>query len=246
VFFFSEEHDHNGPIILPNLYPVIPLRQLAHAVYAGRNIELSQRGDSFHIVVDRFPIRSTEMARIEEVAVIRTCEPLAVKRQPRLLLEGLGLGIAVAKAEQVMAPRAKITVAEAVSEIVSWHGTFLPLLPSSTQPDHFRVSRESLATTLAANPETYDAIVLELDYAIDPFLISSRRVDDYLPAIAQLLMSLRPRGKVAIHSTKEAPPLSKALEISGFEVEHRLEAPHKRSKARHHLTIGSLPMPGNG
>ena len=222
---------------------MIPIKQLAQAVHSGRSIELSQRGDSFYLVVDRFPVRSTEMARIEEVAVILTCEPLAVKRQPRLLLEGLGLGLALAKAEQVMAPRAKIVVAEAVSKIISWHGTFLPALPRSTQPDHFKVRQQSLSATLAANPETYDAIIVELDYAIDPFLTSSKRVDDYLPAVSQLQMGLRERGKVAIRSERKDPALIKALEMTNFEVEHRMEAPHKRSKARHHLTIASLPVP---
>ena len=220
-----------------------PFQRLAQALHSGRCIELSQRGDSLYLIVDRFPIRSTETARIEEVAVILTCEPLAVKRQPRLLLEGLGLGSAVAKAEQVMAPRARITVAEPVAEIVSWHGTLLPPLPKSAQPEHFKVCQQSLAETLEANPDTYDSIVIELDYAIDPFLTSSKRVDDYLQGVSQLKTSLRARGKVAIHSERMDVHLSKALEISGFAVEHRLEAPHKRSKARHHLTIGSLPIP---
>lgn len=223
---------------------MIPLQRLAHVLHSGKTVELWQRGDSLYLVVDRFPIRSTETARIEEVAVILTCEPLAVKRQPRLLLEGLGLGNSVAKAHQVMAPRAKITVAEPVADIVRWHETFLPALPKSAQPEHFKVCQQSLAATLEANPDTYDAIVVELDYAVDPFLVSSKRVDDYLPTVSQLQMSLRARGKVAIHSPRKDPALSKALEISGFDVEHRLEAPHKRSKARHHLTIGALPMTG--
>lgn len=192
-------------------------------------------------MVDRFPIRTTETQRIEEVAVIRVCEPLAVKRQPRLLLEGLGLGAAVSKAEQVLAPRAKITVSEPLTEAIAWHGKFLKPLPKSEQPDHFRVRNESLAITLAKNPANFDAIVIELDYAIDPFLTSAKRKEHYFPALSQAKEALRPLGKLAIHCENQAPILEKALEDSGFEVEHLLEAPHKRSKAKHPIMIATLP-----
>lgn len=222
--------------------PVIPLETHAKAkTPGGVSIELSQRGDEWFLTADRILVRATASTRIQEIAVIEVCQPLAAKRQPRVLIEGLGLGAAARKALQVLPPRGYVTVAEAAPAIIEWQRRFLRPLPVSN-PEHFRVLPKSLRLCLETHPNYFDAVVLELDYAVDPFLESASRPAQYRPAVELLKQALRPRGRLAIHGQEKDASLIKALENHGFIVDHRLEAPHKKSKARrHHLTFAQIP-----
>ncbi|MFT4641893.1 MAG: spermidine synthase [Verrucomicrobiales bacterium] len=229
-------------IIITNLYPLIPLQSLAQAITTfGRCVELSQRGEIQYLNVDRYPVRSSETSRIQEIGVIQICEPLGMKRQPRLLLEGIGLGAATRMALQILLPRGRVMVAESVPEIIEWQRTYLEPLPKVNPPEHLRILPMSLSQCLQAHPESFDGIALELDYAIDPFLESSAKIADYFYPLTLLKQALREKGQVAIHSEAKDVPLIKALEEEGFVVEHRIEAPHKRSKScRHHITFAQL------
>lgn len=226
---------------------VIPLKIHAQGKTPhGLSLELAQRGDAWYLSADRIPVRETGMARVEEVAVIAVCQPLAVKRQPRVLLEGFGLGTAARKAIQVLPPRGFVTVAEGCEDMVVWQRRHLPPV-EAPKPDHFRVLRQSLRECVRTNPASFDGIVLELDYVIDPFLETGSRPAHYVEGLQMLRGALRERGSLAIHSREKDIQLMKALEAEGFVVEHRLEAPHKRSKARrHHLVLASLPAPEEG
>ena len=207
----------------------------------GRCVDLSQRGELQFLNVDRFPIRSSDTARVQEITVVQICESLAVKRQPRILLEGIGLGTAMGKAVQMLEPRGRVVVAEAIPTIIEWQRTLMKPVPIPKEPEVLRILQQPLAQSLQESPETFDGIILELDYAIDPFLESSAKPSHYLMPLALLKQALRERGQLAIHSEAKDVSLIKALEHAGFVVEHRMEAPHKRSKARkHHITFARL------
>ncbi len=207
----------------------------------GRTVELAQRGEAWYLSVDRVLFRSTETARLHEIAAIEACEPLAAKRQPRVLVEGLGLGVAARKALQVLPPRGWVTVAEVLPAMIEWQRKFFePLV--APQPDHFRIRRRSLRECLEEQPAHFDAILLELDYPLDPFLESGTRPGHYRAPLGLLKRALRPRGQLVIHSMTKDPVLLKALQTERFRVDHRFEAPHKRSKARKpSLTFARLP-----
>ena len=221
---------------------MIPLQSLAKTTNPGGDpVELAQRGQDWFLSVNRVPIRTTEAARVEEIAVIEACEPLAGKRQPRVLIEGLGLGVAARKALQVLPPRGRVTVAEVLPAVVEWQRRFLePIV--APQPDHFRIRSRSLLESLEEQPAHYDAVLLELDYALDPFLKSGTRPAHYRAPLGILKTALRPLGRLVIHSVTKDPALMKALQLERFHVDHRLEGPHKRSKGRKQsLTIATLP-----
>ncbi len=222
---------------------MIPLQTLATEKLPGRggSLELSRRGDSWFLSFDRVLFRSTETRRIEEVAVIGVCEPLAVKRQPRLLLEGLGLGQAARKALQVLPPRGHVTVAEPIGALADWQGKFLPPI-SPKKPDHFQIVPQSLQDCLEERPGSFDAVILEVDYLLEAFLESASRPKAYRASLQGLKRALRPRGRLAIHTPDRDGALMRALQGEGFLVEHRMESPHKRSKARrHHMLLATLP-----
>lgn len=222
---------------------MVPLTIHAHEeVDGGISVELAQRGDTWYLNADRVLVRSSDVTRIDEVAVVEACQPLAAKRQPRVLIEGLGLGAAARKALKVLPPRGRLVVAEAVPAIMAWNRQFLEPIPRPKFPEHFRVVPESLRACLEKHPAYFDAILLELDYALDPLLESGQRPSVYRAPIVQLKQALRPRGQLVIRSLDADPAMAKALRLEGFTVEGRAEAPHKRSRARrHYLTCAQLP-----
>ncbi len=206
----------------------------------GFSIELTRQGDIDRLMVDRLVVRCSTAARVLEAAAIQVTEPLVGKRQPRVLLEGLGLGYAVRKVLQVLPPRARVTVAEPVRELISWQSAYLDPLPEPAKPDHLCVRAQSFRDSLEAHPETFDSMILERDYPVDPFLVEASKPAAYRDAIALLKSALRPRGRLAIHLDGKDVALVKALTSAGFQVDHHTATPHKRSKTRQHFLVATM------
>ena len=89
----------------------------------GRELVLSQRGDVFHIHVDRYELMASRAHGSEEELALLALGALGPRAAPRVLVGGLGMGFTVRAALDALAdrPAAAIEVAEVFPAVVAWN-----------------------------------------------------------------------------------------------------------------------------
>ena len=89
-------------------------------VPGGEELRLFRRGADHMIVLDRNELMNSRMSGSEEALATMTCARLADRLAPRLLIGGYGMGFTLRAALAVLGPKARVTVAELVPEIIEW------------------------------------------------------------------------------------------------------------------------------
>src|SRR3712207_1540254 len=89
-------------------------------VPGGAPLRLYRRGADFMIVLDRNELMSTRMHGSEVALGAMTCERLAGRPTPRVLIGGYGMGFTLRAVLGKLGPDARVTVAELVPGIVEW------------------------------------------------------------------------------------------------------------------------------
>src|SRR5215213_9673092 len=98
-----------------------PRELIATAVVPGGDeLRLFRRGDDFMIVLGSNELMSSRMRGSEEALAVMTCARLGNRTAPHLLIGGYGMGFTLRTALQVLPPRASLTVAELLPEIIAW------------------------------------------------------------------------------------------------------------------------------
>ena len=90
------------------------------AVPGGEELRLFRRGNDFMIVLDRNELMNSRMSGSEEALARITCERLAARKTPHLLIGGYGMGFTLRAALASPGGGAKLTVAELGPEIIAW------------------------------------------------------------------------------------------------------------------------------
>ena len=90
-------------------------------VPGGEPLRLFRRGGDFMIVLDRNELMSTRMSGSEVALGTMTCDRLAHRPAPRLLIGGYGMGFTLRAVLERLDPAGRVTVAELVPGVVAWN-----------------------------------------------------------------------------------------------------------------------------
>jgi spermidine synthase len=202
----------------------------------GDELRLFQRGDDFMIVLDRNELMNSRMSGSEEALAVMTCERLRNNASPHILIGGYGMGFTLRAALAMLGPRARITVAELVPEIIDWARDPMHELAAGCLDDpRVDVVLDDVATLIAAGTNRYDAILLDVDNGPDGL---SRVANDkiYMMAgLARAKAALTPGGILAIWSAAPDAPFSRRLKDSGFVVEEVVVRARSNGKGPRHV-----------
>ncbi|CAN5291903.1 spermidine synthase [soil metagenome] len=183
----------------------------------GEELRLFKRGNDFMIVLDRNELMSSRMSGSEIALAEMTCERLGKRRQMHLLIGGYGMGFTLRAALAITAPDAAVTVAELVPEIIEWaRGPMAALMANCLDDPRVRLVYDDVAALIAAERETYDAILLDVDNGPDGL---TRDENDRLYSMAGLAAArraLKPGGILAIWSAGPDAAFTKRMGQSGF------------------------------
>ena len=132
----------------------------------GEELRLVRHDRDFMIVLDRNELMSTRMRGSEEALATMTLERLSAPA-PRLLVGGYGMGFTL-RAALAAHPRARVTVAELVPEIIEWaRGPMAELTAGCLDDPRVALRMGDVAAEIddAADGTTarYDAILLDVD-----------------------------------------------------------------------------------
>lgn len=223
---------------------MIPRILLGTATIPDTNkaLQLYQSGDLFSIkIAGRGDLMNSRVHGSEKALAELACARLRGKRNPRLLIGGLGMGFTLAAALNEVGPDAEVVVAELVPEVVEWNRTLIgapsgyPLAdPRST------VYIGDVSDVIRQQAAGFDAILMDVDNGPEALV---RRENDWLYQSAGLRAThkaLRPRGVLAVWSAGPSRSFTKRLRESGFDVRETIVRPHRAGKGpRHYIWIGS-------
>ena len=188
----------------------------------GEELRLFRHDRDFMIVLDRNELMSTRMRGSEEALATMTLERLSAPA-PRLLVGGYGMGFTL-RAALAAHPRARVTVAELVPEIIEWaRGPMAELTAGCLDDPRVALRMGDVAAEIddAADgtTEQYDAILLDVDNGPDALVHEQNRRIYSFAGLRAAKAALAPGGVLAIWSAARDPAFTRRLEKAGFAVE---------------------------
>jgi spermidine synthase len=215
---------------------VIPREHLGTAkVPGGAELKLFRRAGDFMIVLERNELMNSRMRGSEEALATMTLARLREPKAARLLVGGYGMGFTLRAALAALGPRAEVTVAELVPEILAWaRGPMAALTAGCLDDPRVRLVEGDVADVMGGTG-SYDAILLDVDNGPDGLV---RADNDRLyapPGLAAAKAALRPGGILAIWSAGPDPAFARRLAQAGFAVEEVAVRARENGKGPRHV-----------
>ncbi len=186
-------------------------------------LTLCERGPEIAILAHNIVLMSNRMHGSEvELAALGK----ATRKGAKVLVGGLGLGYTARAALDLLPPGGEVTVCELMPAVVDWNRSHLGHLAHFPLDDpRLALVVEDVAALLRDTPETWDAILLDVDNGPAAF---TQQDNDKLYAERGLnitRMALRPGGVVAFWSAFEDRDFGRRMKKAGFRVEaHQVRA----------------------
>ncbi len=155
--------------------------------------------------------------RSESLLAQTAVSRLPLRRSPRILIGGLGMGLTLRAALDALPAGATVIVAELHPVVVDWcRGPLAPLTGGAVDDPRVEIRLGDVAQTIGSEG-AFHAIVLDL-------FVGPRRPGADDPhfgqaALARTRAALEPDGVFAVWSEQADPSFEKGLRAAGFAVE---------------------------
>ena len=215
---------------------MLPWIKLDRAVVpgGGGELQLMQRGTEFSIMAGGNGLMNSRLSGSEEALATLSAERIGMRKSPKVLIGGLGMGFTLRAALASFPSDSRIIVAELVPEIVAWARGPLAFLHGDSLDDPRVTLYTGDVGAAITQGKPFDAILLDVDNGPEGL---SRPSNDRLytaAGIATAKLALAPGGHLAVWSSARDAPFSKRLQQSGMSVEElTVRANGKRGGARH-------------
>lgn len=186
----------------------------------GGEIKLLQRTHEYTINVKNEELMNSRLHGSEDALAELTCEPLANRRRPRVLIGGLGMGFTLDAALKHLGPSARVVVAELVPAVIKWNKTHLADLAGCPLEDpRVTVHEGDVRKAINKQPSAYDAILLDVDNGPEG-LTHDHNDHLYTPrGLDEAKRALRPGGVLAVWSAHPDKKFTKRLRAAGFNIQ---------------------------
>lgn len=202
----------------------------------GVELRLIRSDDEFAIVLRGNELMSTDMYASEEALAALTCERLAGRAAPQLLIGGYGMGFTLRAALAALGDDAGVTVAELVPEIIEWaRGPMRKLTADCLDDARVVLVMDDVAMLIDAAREGYDAILLDVDNGPEGL---TRSLNDHLYSqrgLQAVMTALKHKGILAVWSAEPDPDFTLLLQRAGFEVTEVLVSALPNGKGPRHV-----------
>ena len=215
---------------------MIPWLQLDSAKVPGgqEELRLKRRGSEFSIMLGANELMNSRLSGSEEALARLSCARISGRRQPAMLIGGLGMGFTLRAALAELGRDATLVVAELVPAVVAWaRGPMAGLFADSLDDPRVEIREADVVDVIRSGKGVYDAILLDVDNGPDGL---SRSANDRLydmKGLAAARASLKPGGVLAVWSAHPDRGFAARLKQSGFEVEEVNTRARGKRGARH-------------
>jgi spermidine synthase len=215
-------------------------------------LELRQRnGSDLLITIDGRVLMNSRANRSEVLLAKLACNSMNNKKDPRVLIGGLGMGCSLRAALDELPGNARVVVAELNPIVVKWcHGPLAALTGGAVNDPRVTIEIADVASMICngavnGGDNRFDAIILDLYEG--PFEAAKER-GDYLYGDIALETSgsaLMPGGVFAVWSEDPDKAFERRLVQSGFSFNR-----HRPSRGNRHVVYiakqsGSSPSRGH-
>jgi spermidine synthase len=214
---------------------VIPNELVGTAkVPGGGELRCWRHDGDFSIRIDGIELMSSRVHGSEEAMAELAIERLGSRRNPRVLVGGLGMGFTLARALQLAGPESIVDVVEVVPEIVQWNRELFGHCAGHPLKDpRTRLHMGDVNSRISDVNGLYDVMLLDVDNGPDGLVrgdndrIYSRR------GLDRAWTAMRPGSVLAVWSSRSDDRFSERLERGGFQVqEHRVRARRTKGPVR--------------
>lgn len=206
----------------------------------GGALRLLRRGDEFSIrLEDGNELMNSRLGGSEEALATLAMQHLSERLAPRVLIGGLGMGFTLRAVQAQAGPRAQLTVAEIVPELVAWaQGPMARIFGDSLSDPRVALRVCDVGEAIREAAAEYDAILLDVDNGPDGL---TRPANDALYGAAGLReahRALAPGGVLAIWSARPDQSFTDRLRRCGFDARAvQVRATRAKRGARHTIWL---------
>jgi len=205
-------------------------------VPGGEELRLFQRGGDFMIVLDRNELMNSRMSGSEEALATMTCDRLAGRAAPHLLIGGYGMGFTLRAALGALRPAARVTVVELVPKIIAWaRGPMATLTAGCLDDPRVRLIDGDVADAIATGRGAYDAILLDVDNGPDGLTSAGNEGLYSAAGLHRAKAALKPGGILAIWSAAPDEAFARRLRQAGFGVDEVAVRARSNGKGPRHV-----------
>ena len=202
---------------------------------------LTLRDTEYVILVGGKPLMSSRMHGSEEALAALACADARLRKHPRVLVGGLGMGFTLRATLDLLPPGATVIVAELVPAVVDWNRTHLaPLAGRPLDDPRVQVEMGDVGALLRRERAAFDAILLDVDNGPESFTTGSNDTLYDNAGVAAAHGALRKGGRLAVWSAWEDRKFEQRLRHYGFTVTvERVRARLKQGGPRHTIFVGT-------
>lgn len=205
-------------------------------VPGGELLELYSHDRDFMIVLARNELMSTRMRGSEEALAVMSIERLGRDKPLRLLIGGYGMGFTLRAALANLGPRAHVTVAELVPEIIEWaRGPMQEVAAGCLDDPRVLLRQGDVANTIDLAAGDYDAILLDVDNGPDGLVRDDNNRLYSKAGLQAAKRALAPSGILAIWSAGPDPRFKARLERAGFAIDEVKVSARGNGKGAKHI-----------
>jgi spermidine synthase len=219
---------------------VIPWVQLdsARASDGDQELRLKRRGAEFSIMLGANELMNSRLSGSEEALARLSCERIAGRKQPEILIGGLGMGFTLRAALASLGDDAAITVAELVPEVVAWARGPMAEIFSGCLDDP-RVTIREVDVGRVIRSHLWDAILLDVDNGPEGIVYRGNDALYSVNGLAAARAALKPAGVLAVWSQGPDSGFTRRLKQAGFTVEEVNTRARGKRGARHVIWIAT-------
>jgi spermidine synthase len=207
----------------------------------GTVMKLIRRSDEFIILADGAILMSSRRHGSEEALATFACQRVRTRKQPSVLIGGLGMGFTLRAALDLLPRDATVVVAELVPAVVAWNrGPLGPLAGQPLKDKRVRVETGDVAVTLSSCLGQFDAVLLDVDNGPTALTTSSNaRLYDNR-GIAAARAALKMEGVLAVWAAQDDRKFEQRLRLGRFDVQvQRVRGRLKNGGPRHTILLAT-------
>jgi spermidine synthase len=207
----------------------------------GTVMKLIRRSDEFIILADGAILMSSRMHGSEEALATFACQRVRTRKQPSVLIGGLGMGFTLRAALDLLPADATVVVAELVPAVVAWNrGPLGPLAGHPLKDKRVRVETGDVAVTLSSGLGLFDAVLLDVDNGATAFTTSSNAGLYDNRGIAAARAALKMEGVLAVWAAQDDRKFEQRLRHGRFDVQvQRVRGRLKNGGPRHTILLAT-------
>jgi spermidine synthase len=207
------------------------------------DLRLKQRGGEFSIMLGSNELMNSRLSGSEEALATLVCDRLRPRRQPHILIGGLGMGFTLRAALAKLPDDAQIAVAELMPAVVAWaRGPMAAVFAGCLDDPRVRVDVTDVAAAIANGKGRHDAILLDVDNGPDGLTVSGNEQLYGAMGLQAAKAALRPGGILAVWSSGPDHGFTRRLRQAGFATEEvTARARRTGGGARHVIWLAVRP-----